>query len=688
MTESKHFEKIAWTIVALTLILTLLFMNGATLGIKVRPHTMGYEDRLFDQSKVHTIDIEMDDWDDFIANATTKEYYAANLVIDGETYNNVAIRGKGNNSMTTVASMDSDRYSFKIEFDQYDSAKTYHGLDKLSLNNLIQDSTMMKDYLTYTMMQQFGVNAPLCSYVYITVNGEDWGLYLAVEGVEDAFLERNYGTDYGELYKPDSMNLGGSGLGGDGGFDKAAQVDVANGNVHADTEQAAANAETEATEQATQTATDGANLSQAANVTAENNAPPVLPDGAAAAQGNEAENGGPPALPDGENMQGGPGGSGMGADDVKLQYIDDDPDSYSNIWNNAKTDCSDADQTRLIESLKKLSNNEDIESIVDVDQVMRYFVVHNFVCNGDSYTGTMVHNYYLHEEDGQLAMIPWDYNLAFGTFDGGDATTIINTPIDSPVTAGAEDRLMLNWIYENESYTNAYHALFSKFLIDIDMQSMIDDTYSLIKDYVAKDPNAFYSVDEFETGVDALRSFCSLRSESVTTQLETGETTENTKAVDAFALTLSDMGSMNDGNAGFGGGGPAQPGVAYQANGEVQSTPNAQTSEQATATPTKLSQQVGDAIAASDGTANGEPPAMSAADGAANANASTVPQANAAPDGAPTPADGNTSPNANGTSPNNGTAPSSGINSTTWIALACAIAVLILGLFIAKRYRA
>lgn len=307
---------------------------------------------------------------------------------------------------------------------------------------------------------------------------------------------------------------------------------------------------------------------------------------------------------------------------------------------------------------------------------MRYFVVHNFVCNGDSYTGTMVHNYYLHEQDGQLAMIPWDYNLAFGTFDGGDATTIINTPIDSPVTAGAEDRPMLNWIYENESYTNAYHALFSKFLSEVDMQSMIDDTYSLIKDYVAKDPTAFYSVDEFETGVDALRSFCSLRSESVTTQLETGETTENTKAVDASDLTLSDMGSMNDGNAGFGGGGPAQPGAANQANGEVQSTPNAQTRAQAMATPTKLSQQVDDAVA-SDGTANdttaptnGEPPAMSAADGA------------------PTPADGNTPPNANGTSPNNGTAPSSGLNSTTWIALACAIAVLILGLFIAKRYRA
>ncbi|MFR3786035.1 MAG: CotH kinase family protein [Agathobaculum desmolans] len=60
--------------------------------------------------------------------------------------------------------MNSERYSFKVEFDHYDSSITYHGLDKLSLNNLIQDSTMMKDYLTYTMMDEFGAAAPLCSH--------------------------------------------------------------------------------------------------------------------------------------------------------------------------------------------------------------------------------------------------------------------------------------------------------------------------------------------------------------------------------------------------------------------------------------------------------------------------------------------------------------------------------------------
>ena len=67
----------------------------------------------------------------------------------------------------------------------------------------------MKDFLCYQLMGAFGVAAPLCSYVSITVNGELWGLYLAVEGVEDAFLRRNYGTDAGELYKPDSLSFGG-----------------------------------------------------------------------------------------------------------------------------------------------------------------------------------------------------------------------------------------------------------------------------------------------------------------------------------------------------------------------------------------------------------------------------------------------------------------------------------------------
>lgn len=543
MSGSKHFDRIALIVTAITLVITVLFMNGTALGIEVIATTMGYENRLFDNTKVHTIDIVMNDWDDMIDNAASEKYYTANVVIDGESYKNVGIRTKGNTSLSTVATLGSERYSFKIEFDHYDSTKSYHGLDKLSLNNLIQDSTMMKDYLTYTMMNEFGVHSSLCSYVYITVNGEDWGLYLAVEGVEEAFLERNYGSNYGELYKPDSLSFGG-GRSNDGNFDMSdfnfnvggAGDDSSNGSTF------------------NPSTIPGGGMPNILSFDGTE-----MPDGIDPS--DIPENFDPSTMFSGNFENGGFSFSplGMGSSDVKLQYIDDELNSYSNIWNNAKTDITEADQNRLISSLKKLSSYEDIESVVDVEQVIRYFIVHNYVCNGDSYTGSMVHNYYLYEEDGKLSMIPWDYNLAFGTFTGGDATGTLNTPIDSPVSGGSSDRPMLNWIFESEEYTRLYHRYFSEFLSSVDIAGIIDNAYNLIKDYVAKDPTAFYSYNEFELGVETLRQFCVLRSESISTQLESNETTTNMNYVDASNLTLSDMGSMGGGMGGFGGDMPSMP---------------------------------------------------------------------------------------------------------------------------------
>ena len=80
MSGSKHFDKTAWIVTAIMLVITLLFMNGGAIGIKAMAHTMGYESRLFDNTKVHTIDIVMEDWDEFINNAASEEYYTAAMV--------------------------------------------------------------------------------------------------------------------------------------------------------------------------------------------------------------------------------------------------------------------------------------------------------------------------------------------------------------------------------------------------------------------------------------------------------------------------------------------------------------------------------------------------------------------------------------------------------------------------------
>jgi len=545
MSGSRYFDKIAWIITSLILVVTILIMNGGALGLQTMTYTMGYENRLFDNTKVHKIDIVMNDWDEFIDNATTEEYYVASVVVDGEAYKNVGIRGKGNTSLSTVSSMNSDRYSFKIEFDHYDNSITYHGLDKLSLNNLIQDSTMMKDYLTYTMMNEFDTAAPLCSFVYITVNGEDWGLYLAVEGVENSFLKRNYGSNYGELYKPDSMSFGGGrGNGKDFNMNDFMNRDESDNFDEFDRNET------------TPQVPDMRNFNPLSMFDGEmpdmSNFDPSQMQGILPQNESGFENRNRLGFEGGFSFDG-MGGFGMGSSDVKLQYIDDDISNYSNIWNNAKTDITLADQTRLIESLKKLAEGEQIESVVDIDNVLRYFVVHNYVCNGDSYTGSMIHNYYLYEENGKMSMIPWDYNLAFGTFQGNNAQSSVNTPIDAPVSGGyGEDRPMWNWILSDETYIQLYHQYFAEFLNTVDITGIIENAYNLIKSYVEKDPTAFYTYDEFESGVETMMKFCIMRSDSVTKQLLNGETTSNMSYVDASSLTLSDMGSMGR-DVGFGG---------------------------------------------------------------------------------------------------------------------------------------
>ena len=246
---------------------------------------------------------------------------------------------------------------------------------------------------------------------------------------------------------------------------------------------------------------------------------------------------------------------GMGTSDVKLQYIDDDADSYANIFGNAKTDITQADQARLIAALKALSQGENLEQVLDMDQVLRYFVVHNYVVNDDSYTGSMIHNYYLYEKDGMLSMIPWDYNLAFGGFQGGTASSAVNDPIDDVL----EDRPMQSWIFSSEAYTQLYHQYYQQFLDTVDPQAIIQEAYALITPYVERDPTKFCTTEEFHTGVSTLLEFCALRSESVEGQLAgtipstTQAQQEDSEAlVASAAITLSDMGSMNQNGGGMG----------------------------------------------------------------------------------------------------------------------------------------
>lgn len=621
MLNHRFTTVICVTIVILALLTTcgLMYINRGS-GTESAGVAMGYENRLFDDTAVHTIDIVMEesDWTEFLNNAQSKEYVACDLIIDNEAYRNVAIRAKGNSSMSMVAGTEDLRYSFKVEFDHYTSGQTYHGLDKLALNNLIQDNTCLKDYFSYKMMQAAGAYAPLCSFVQISVNGEPWGLYLAVEGIEEAFAERNFGSQYGQIYKPDSMQMGGGRE--EGGAPPEMPEDMQNGEMRAPGRDRAQQRAAAQQGQGGQPAAASAAPQQENRKAAQ---PPDTADGAAEEL---------PQLGRGGGM-GGPGG---GSSDVALVYTDDDYDSYSNIFDNAVFDISDADKDRLIRSIQALNTGENLEEAVNLDEVIRYFVAHNFVVSYDSYTGSMMHNYYLYEKDGVLSMIAWDYNLAFGGFSSGGmggpggsqsgtgvdtATSAVNDPIDTPVSGTTlEDRPMLGKWLKQEEYKELYHTYFAEFLetyIDSGyFEQELDRIYTLIRPYVEADPTAFCTVEEFDKAVETLRQFVLLRAESVRGQLDgtipstaEGQAADASALVDASTITLSDMGSQGMGGGGrMGGFRPdenAAAGADMQTQQDIQGAAEAAAEPPAGAAPPPEGGQTEDSAAAAAGA---EPP--------------------------------------------------------------------------------
>ena len=207
MVCSRHMGKIALgaavLAAALVLLLGLAGKAGAILPAGENP---GYVSRLFDGSRVHRVDIQVEDWEAFLASAPEEEYIPATVEIDGEAFHQVGLRAKGNNSLRLTAEYGLSRYSLKLEFDHYTDG-SYHGLDKLSLDASFQDNSYLKTWLAFDIMEFLGVPTPLRSFVWVTVNGQPWGLFLAVEEPEEAFARRNFGANHGQLYKPDYRSL-------------------------------------------------------------------------------------------------------------------------------------------------------------------------------------------------------------------------------------------------------------------------------------------------------------------------------------------------------------------------------------------------------------------------------------------------------------------------------------------------
>ena len=504
---------ISIALIAILILVSIPFINKAD-NITVEISQPDYVSKLFNKDKVSEIDIMIDDktWQDLLDNAIKEEYYNCDISINGEVFSNVGIRAKGNSSLSMVANdSTTDRYSFKIDFGEYIKGQSYYGLDKLALNNNISDATSMKEYLSYEMFSEMGIPTPGFAYSNIKVNGKEWGLYLAVEVMEESFIERYYGNSEGNLYKPEGMELGG------------------NMNFQArDMEEMRPRNQPQGNNQNDFKKNLEKNLQDPKDVGVQ--------------QGND-ERGNIP-----NNMAGPRMGMG-GNSGTNLVYINDDISSYSGIFDNAifKT-TGKKDKQTLVNIIKNLNDGVDLEKYIDVDEVLRYFSVNTFLVNLDSYAGSMKHNYYIYERDGQIQILPWDLNLSFAGHEMSEGNKAINFPIDNPVTDTMENSPLISKLLEVDEYKEIYREYLEKLVLEYinsdRYEASISKVNSLIGDYIKNDPTAFYTYEEYKESLPVLLRFGKDRADSIIAQLN-GQQPSTTYGTLSTNIDLSLLGSMN-----------------------------------------------------------------------------------------------------------------------------------------------
>ena len=451
------------TIIA-TLLGVIIITTGLT-GCSISPASGSGDPAVnpFDTSKVAKVRIVMDaaDWTALTGNAYAKDYYPADFWFDDELVPDVGVRTKGNASLMETVNWDSPRFPLAIDFNLFNRARTFHGMKKVHFNNGWSDPTMLRDVICYDIFAEMGVPAPRASIVDLWVNDIHLGIYTMAEAVDQSFLQRYFADSNGNLYKPEVA---------------AARLDWTEANAYQGFSFFGMPAAETPEPDPLQTLNIGGGplLDILRALEAEDSIPAFATDNAG--QGTVLSSA---VMP--RNFLGAAG---------------------------LKTNTNDPDYSVLFKLLEVLNNEPDetfpreIEKVLNVDEALRFLAVSAGIVHLDNYIG-IGHNMYLYEVGGKFSLIPWDLNMAFGTFNGGIRKDgIINYFIDQP-TAGPMNRFPLaDRLLSYPPYLEIYHGYLQELLDGpFSLETVlpeVDRLAEMIRPYVKADTESFYNYEDWE----------------------------------------------------------------------------------------------------------------------------------------------------------------------------------------------
>jgi spore coat protein H len=113
-------------------------------------------------------------------------------------YGQVAIHLKG--SAGSFREVD-NKPAFTLHFNEHIPTQRFHGLEKISLNNSVQDPTYMCEILGRRVFNATSVPVPRAGHASVIFNGEAVGLYVLVEGWNKQFLKQHFADTKGNFYE-------------------------------------------------------------------------------------------------------------------------------------------------------------------------------------------------------------------------------------------------------------------------------------------------------------------------------------------------------------------------------------------------------------------------------------------------------------------------------------------------------
>lgn len=182
--------------------------GASTSGVTSAAQDVAAGSRVWDATALHEISIEVDesvvaDMIDTYQETDEKEWIEATVTIDGETFERVGLRLKGNSSLRGVTDdADPTDLPWLIRLDKYVDGQEVDGWSELVVRSNGSE-TALNEALALDLLAEAGLASEHAIASSFSVNGADAALRLVVQNLDESWEEENFATD-GLLYKAEA----------------------------------------------------------------------------------------------------------------------------------------------------------------------------------------------------------------------------------------------------------------------------------------------------------------------------------------------------------------------------------------------------------------------------------------------------------------------------------------------------